>query len=146
MRTVSLLEAKEHLDELVEEAVAGEEVSIALDEKLAIRLERLRRWEDLSAEEKKASLRVLLALLREMFALPALDRQSTERILAGGQTEGGGFRLKLEEKSMAVKSGVDQGPVVKTRVFGMDQGKLVIPEDFDAPMPEIEELFYGSDR
>ncbi|HSL84146.1 MAG TPA: type II toxin-antitoxin system prevent-host-death family antitoxin [Thermoanaerobaculia bacterium] len=33
----------------------------------------------------------------------------------------------------------------KRRVLGKDQGKIVIAEDFDAPMPEIEALFYGDD-
>lgn len=33
----------------------------------------------------------------------------------------------------------------KQRVLGKDQGKIVIAEDFDAPMPEIEALFYGDD-
>lgn len=147
MRRVSLLEAKEHLGELVEEAVGGEEVVIALDERLAVRLERIRRWKDLSVEEKSARLEALLALLEEIHGLPVLDRRSTERILAGEQGKGGGFKLKLEEKTVAEKSGMDQEPVVeKARVFGLDQGKLVIPDDFDAPMPEIEQLFYGSDR
>ena len=29
------------------------------------------------------------------------------------------------------------------RVLGKDQGKIFIAEDFDAPMPELEALFYG---
>ncbi len=31
----------------------------------------------------------------------------------------------------------------KRRVLGKDQGKIYIAEDFDAPMPELEALFYG---
>ena len=31
----------------------------------------------------------------------------------------------------------------KRRVLGKDQGKIRIAEDFDAPMPELEALFYG---
>ena len=147
MRTVSLLEAKGHVGDLVEDAAAGQAVAIALNERLTVRLEHLRWRTECSAEEKKAHVEALLALLEELLALPSLDRRSTERILEGGQGEGVGFRLKLEENVMAEKSGVDQEPVtVKARVFGLDQGKLVIPEDFDAPMPEIEQLFYGSDR
>jgi prevent-host-death family protein len=30
------------------------------------------------------------------------------------------------------------------RKFGMDQGKFVVPDDFDDPDPEIERLFYGT--
>lgn len=33
----------------------------------------------------------------------------------------------------------------KQRVLGKDQGRIVLAEDFDAPMPEIEALFYGDD-
>lgn len=33
--------------------------------------------------------------------------------------------------------------VKKPRRLGMDEGKLVIPDDFDEPMPELERLFYG---
>jgi antitoxin (DNA-binding transcriptional repressor) of toxin-antitoxin stability system len=29
------------------------------------------------------------------------------------------------------------------RVFGLDSGKIVLRDDFDAPMPELEALFYG---
>jgi len=29
------------------------------------------------------------------------------------------------------------------RVLGKDQGRIVIADDFDAPMPELEALFYG---
>ena len=32
-------------------------------------------------------------------------------------------------------------PAPKKRVFGLDQGKIFIREDFDAPLPEFEELF-----
>lgn len=29
------------------------------------------------------------------------------------------------------------------RVLGIMCGKFVVPEDFDAPLPELEEAFYG---
>lgn len=29
------------------------------------------------------------------------------------------------------------------RHLGLDAGKIVIRDDFDAPMPELEDLFYG---
>lgn len=38
-------------------------------------------------------------------------------------------------------------PVEPTRAprrLGRDRGRIVIHDDFDEPMPEIEELFYGS--
>jgi antitoxin (DNA-binding transcriptional repressor) of toxin-antitoxin stability system len=31
----------------------------------------------------------------------------------------------------------------KKRQLGLDAGKISIAEDFDAPMPELEALFYG---
>lgn len=39
-------------------------------------------------------------------------------------------------------------PPQKKRVLGMDQGKIWMADDFDAPMPELENLFYseGSDE
>ncbi|HYG63759.1 MAG TPA: type II toxin-antitoxin system Phd/YefM family antitoxin [Thermoanaerobaculia bacterium] len=35
-------------------------------------------------------------------------------------------------------------PVQRERVFGIDEGKVVIPDDFDDPMPELEDMFYNS--
>jgi len=34
-------------------------------------------------------------------------------------------------------------PSRKKRVFGLDQGKIVIRADFDAPLPEFENLLYN---
>ncbi|HEY3119081.1 MAG TPA: type II toxin-antitoxin system Phd/YefM family antitoxin [Vicinamibacteria bacterium] len=34
----------------------------------------------------------------------------------------------------------------KERVLGFDRGKIWIADDFDAPMPEFERLFYGEDE
>ena len=36
-------------------------------------------------------------------------------------------------------------PPAKKRRLGMDAGKIVIADDFDAPMPELEQLFYGDE-
>lgn len=72
MRAVSLQEAKEHLDELVEEAVAGERVVLTRDQGGSVRLDPV---------------------------------------------------FELGE-----------------RVFGLDQGKFLVPDDFDAPMTLIEDL------
>ncbi len=30
------------------------------------------------------------------------------------------------------------------RVLGLDEGKILMREDFDEPMPELEELFHGA--
>jgi antitoxin (DNA-binding transcriptional repressor) of toxin-antitoxin stability system len=35
-------------------------------------------------------------------------------------------------------------PLRRKPVFGLDQGKIAIGDDFDAPMPEVEALFYGA--
>lgn len=35
-------------------------------------------------------------------------------------------------------------PGRRQRAFGLDEGKIVIRDDFDEPMPEVEALFYGS--
>jgi prevent-host-death family protein len=75
MRKVSLQEAQTHLSDLVDDALAGEEVVIAFEGTPLVRL-----------------------------------------------------------------SPVAQAP---RRRFGLDQGKIRISEDFDAPLPEIEGPFYG---
>ncbi|HXW53400.1 MAG TPA: type II toxin-antitoxin system Phd/YefM family antitoxin [Myxococcota bacterium] len=38
-----------------------------------------------------------------------------------------------------------RGPNSK-RVLGLDKGKFIVPEDFDEPSSDIEQLFYGVDR
>jgi hypothetical protein len=35
-------------------------------------------------------------------------------------------------------------PVAAKRRLGMDMGRFDIPDDFDAPDPEIEKAFYGA--
>lgn len=75
MRAVNLSYAKDHLDQLVDEALSGEEVVIAKAGTPVVRL---------------------------------------APVPAPGQ-----------------------------RLFGLDQGKLTIPDDFDDPMPELERDFYG---
>lgn len=35
-------------------------------------------------------------------------------------------------------------PARKKRVFGLDQGKIIIRADFDVPLPEFEDCFYNS--
>jgi antitoxin (DNA-binding transcriptional repressor) of toxin-antitoxin stability system len=38
-----------------------------------------------------------------------------------------------------------QVPRKKKRQLGLDVGKISIADDFDAPMPELEALFYGDE-
>ena len=53
------------------------------------------------------------------------------------------------EEVVIAKSGnplvtlVPYKPTAKNRVPGKFVGKIVIPDDFDAPIKEIEDLFYG---
>ena len=35
-------------------------------------------------------------------------------------------------------------PVLRERKFGLDQGKIVIPVDFDEPLQDLEQSLYGS--
>ena len=149
MKAVSLQEAKEHLDELVEEAASGARVVIALNERLGVRLERLRQWHELSSQEKAARKEALLTFLKELDALPVLDPRSAQQVLADEEHKDDVFGWTLEVKApmnVDEKSGVElpQGPADKVRVFGLDRGKFVVPDDFDDPMPEIEQLFYAS--
>lgn len=149
MRTVSLREAKDRLDELVEEAVAGDEVVISLDENHAVRLEPLRRSKTFSREEKAARKEAILTLLKQIDALPVLDPRSAEEIVAEEYGEDGIFGLTLEVRQPVNEKNVGapvQDTTEKVRVFGLDQGKCVVPDDFDAPMPELEELFYAFAR
>ena len=60
-------------------------------------------------------------------------------------------RVALGEEVIIAKAGTpvarlvpfDQQP--KTRIFGSAKGEFTVPEDFDAPDPEIEALFYDSE-
>jgi antitoxin (DNA-binding transcriptional repressor) of toxin-antitoxin stability system len=147
VNAVSLKEAKEHLDELVEEAAAGGKVVIALDERLSVRLERVRRWHELSSQEKADRKKAILAFLAELDALPVPDLRSAREVLADEHRKDDVFGWTLEVKvPMDEKSGIDlaEVPAEKVRIFGLDQGKFVVPDDFDDPMPEIEQLFYAS--
>ena len=109
MRTVSLQEAKNHLDELVEEAVAGVKESITRGKVADVRLEPVSEprerifgldtgkfvvpddfdapmslVEDLSCDrslETKVRREVVLALCRLADSLPVLDPRSPEEIL-----------------------------------------------------------------
>ena len=37
-------------------------------------------------------------------------------------------------------------PPKRPRQLGLDAGKIAISDDFDAPMPELEDLFYSEDH
>jgi antitoxin (DNA-binding transcriptional repressor) of toxin-antitoxin stability system len=34
-------------------------------------------------------------------------------------------------------------PIRRERVFGVYEGKVVVPDDFNEPLPEFEDLFYN---
>ncbi len=37
-------------------------------------------------------------------------------------------------------------PTKTKRAFGLDEGKFEVPSDFDEPLSEIQNLFYGPDE
>lgn len=59
-------------------------------------------------------------------------------------------RVAAGEEVIIARAGVPvakliaDGPKTKSRPMGMDQGKIWIAEDFDAPDKELEALFYDS--
>lgn len=91
MRTVSLEEAKERLDELYERAVTGEDVVIARggeDEGAGVRLERVGVRQ---AKAGEPSLESILEIVRQVQALPILDSRTPEEILDDEYGEDGVF-------------------------------------------------------
>ena len=56
-------------------------------------------------------------------------------------------RVALGEEVVIAKAGTPVAKLVpihqpKTRVFGSSKGEFTVPDDFNEPDPEIEELFY----
>jgi antitoxin (DNA-binding transcriptional repressor) of toxin-antitoxin stability system len=91
MRRVSLQEAKEHLDELFERAVTGEDVVIARaedDEGAVVRLEPVPVRQ---AKAGEPSLESILEIVRKVQALPILDSRTAEEILDDEYGEDGVF-------------------------------------------------------
>jgi prevent-host-death family protein len=60
-------------------------------------------------------------------------------------------RVAVGEEVIIAKAGTPVAKIVpigdhpKTRVFGSAKGEFTVPDDFNAPDPEIEELFYHGD-
>lgn len=59
-------------------------------------------------------------------------------------------RVTLGEEVVIAKAGKPIAKLVpirqsKTRVFGSAKGEFIVPDDFNGPDQEIENLFYGSD-
>ena len=82
MRKVNLGYAKDHLESLVDEAIAGEEVVIASKGARLVRLIPVERDQaktgDLSQKSRRAKIETLVS---ELGSLPDLDERSAEEIL-----------------------------------------------------------------
>lgn len=79
MRRVNLAYAKDHLESLVEEAIAGEDVVIASQGARQVRL--IPFEEKPSSAEIKSRRSRIEALCSELQSLPDLDSRSAEEIL-----------------------------------------------------------------
>jgi prevent-host-death family protein len=55
-----------------------------------------------------------------------------------------GEEVTIARAGVPVAKLIAAGSQGKTRPMGMDQGKIWIAEDFDAPDPELEALFYDA--
>ena len=56
-----------------------------------------------------------------------------------------GEEIVIAKAGTPVARLVPEGPR-KKRNLGTMRNRFVIPEDFDAPVPELEDAFYGPDR
>jgi prevent-host-death family protein len=55
-----------------------------------------------------------------------------------------GEEVTIARSGVPVAKLIAAGPQGKSRPMGMDQGKIWIAEDFDAPDPALEALFYDA--
>ena len=55
----------------------------------------------------------------------------------------GGEEITIAHAGKPVAKLIAAGPKTNSRPMGMDRGKVWIAEDFDAPDPELESLFYA---
>ena len=82
MRKVNLAYAKDHLESLVDEAIAGEDVVIASPGTRLVRLipveEKVRVGEDVGSTSRRSKIESLCSQLQ---SLPDLDSRSAEEIL-----------------------------------------------------------------
>ena len=60
-----------------------------------------------------------------------------QRVVAGEE-------ITIARAGVPVAKLIAAGCQSKTRPLGMDRGKIWIAEDFDAPDPELEALFYDA--
>jgi hypothetical protein len=81
MKKVNLQYAKDHLDSLVDEAMAGEDVVIAEGASRQVRLMPVPAEREKSREDEKPRREVLEEIVRRFNALPDLDTRSPEEIL-----------------------------------------------------------------
>ncbi len=54
-----------------------------------------------------------------------------------------GEEITISRAGVPVAKLIAAGPKTSSRPIGMDRGKIWIAEDFDAPDPELESLFYA---
>jgi antitoxin (DNA-binding transcriptional repressor) of toxin-antitoxin stability system len=81
MRKVNLQYAKDHLDDLVEEAIAGEEVVIARGGASLVRLTPLDPGGARTKEREQPRREKIQALCDQLRALPDLDPREPDEIL-----------------------------------------------------------------
>jgi len=55
-----------------------------------------------------------------------------------------GEEITISRAGVPVAKLIAAGAHSKSRPMGMDRGRIWIAEDFDAPMPELEGLFYDA--
>jgi len=55
-----------------------------------------------------------------------------------------GEEVTIARAGVPVDKLIAVGPQSKSRPMGIDQGKIWIAEDFDAPIPALEALFYDA--
>jgi prevent-host-death family protein len=55
-----------------------------------------------------------------------------------------GEEVTIARSGVPVAKLIAAGPQNKSRPMGMDQGKIWMAEDFDAPDPALEALFYDA--
>lgn len=54
-----------------------------------------------------------------------------------------GEEITISRAGVPVAKLIAAGPKMTSRPMGMDRGKIWIADDFDAPDPELESLFYA---
>ena len=91
MRAVSLQEARERLDELIEIVLQGEDVLVDVNEDQTVMLTPITVGKRRTPEEKAVRREAILELVRQVQAMPVLDPRTTEEILDDEYGEDGVF-------------------------------------------------------